>query len=185
MRSPRGWIGFGVVAATAVVAAAAARAATVTVNATVTAGATLSVSSLNSPSFSLTLNGDDQTGTYQSQLQVIDARGLAAGGGWNLTIGSTQFSDGAGHTLPSTADTISTVTSACHSGSTCTLPTNSVSNTNLAIPLSPSTSKFLNAATATGLGRIDVNVNANVAVPANTIAATYSSTLTIAVATGP
>jgi hypothetical protein len=185
MRARRGSIGFAATAAATLVAAMAADAATVTVNATVTAGATLSVSSLNSPSFSLILNGDDQTGSYQSQLQVIDARGLATGGGWNLTVGATQFSDGAGHTLPSGADTISTVTSACHTGSTCTLPTNSVSNTNLAVPLSPSTSKFLNAATATGLGRTDVNVNVNVAVPANTIAATYSSTLTIAVATGP
>jgi len=178
-------IGLVGTAAAAALAATAAEAATVTVNATVTTGSTLSVSSLNTPSFSLTLNGDDQTGTYQAQLQVVDARGLASGGGWNLTIGATQFSDGAGHTLPSNADTISTVTSACHTGSTCTLPTNSVSNTNLAVPVSPSTTKFLNAATATGLGRVDVNVNVNVAVPANAIAATYSSTLTVAVATGP
>jgi hypothetical protein len=185
MRARRGLSEVGAVAAAALVAATAAGAATVTVNATVTAGSTLSVSSLNAPSLSLTLNGDDQTGTYQSQLQVIDSRGLATGGGWNLTIGASQFGDGAGHTLPASADTISTVTSACHSGSTCTLPTNSISNTNLAVPLSPSTAKFLNAATATGLGRIDVNVNVSVAVPANTIAATYSSTLTVAAATGP
>ena len=180
-----GLIGLVGAALAAVVVVTAATAATITVNATVTAGSTLSVSSLNTPSFSLTLNGDDQTGTYQSQVQVVDSRGLATGGGWNLTIGSTQFSDGAGHTLPASADTISSVTSACHSGSTCTLPTNTVSNTNLAIPLSPSTSKFLNAATATGLGRVDVNVNVNVAVPANTIAATYTSTLTVAVVAGP
>lgn len=179
------WLGPGAAAVAALAAATAAGAATVTVNATVTGGATLSVSSLNTPSFSLTLNGDDQTAGYQSQLQVIDARGLATGGGWNLTVGATQFSDGAGHTLPSGADTISSVTSACHSGSTCTVPTNSVSNAGLAIPVSPTTSKFLNAATATGLGRIDVNLNVSVAVPANAIAATYSSTLTVAVAAGP
>ncbi len=165
--------------------AAISGAATVTVNATVTGGATLSVSTLNSPSFSLTLTGDDQTGSYQAQLQVIDARGLAAGGGWNLTIGATQFSDGAGHTLPTTADTIASVSSGCHTGSTCALPTNSVSNTNLAIPTSPTTVKFLNAATASGLGRLDVTVNANVLVPASTIAASYSSTVTVAVAAGP
>jgi hypothetical protein len=169
----------------ALVAAAAARAAGVTVSATVTGGSTLSVSSLNAPSFALTLNGDDQTATYQAQLQVIDARGLAAGGGWNLTVGATQFSDGAGHTLPTSADTISSVTDACHTGSTCQLATNSIANSNLAVPLSPATSKFLNAATATGLGRIDVNTNVSVVVPANTIAAAYSSTLTVAVTAGP
>ena len=175
----------GVIATAALAAAVTARAAGVTVNATVTGGSTLSVSSLNAPTFSLTLNGDDQTSTYQAQVQVIDARGLAVGGGWNLTVGASQFSDGAGHTLPATAQTISSVTSGCHSGSTCTVPTNNVSNTSLAMPTTPSTAKFLNAATATGLGRIDVNVNMSVAVPANTIAASYSSTLTIAVVAGP
>jgi hypothetical protein len=174
-----------VIALAALIAAAAARAAGVSVSATITGGATLSVSSLNAPSFALTLNGDDQTATYQAQLQVLDARGLATGGGWNLTIGATQFSDGAGHTLPTSADTISSVTDACHTGSTCALATNSVSNTALAVPLSPSTSKFLNAATASGLGRIDVDTNVSVAVPANTIAAAYTSTLTVAVTAGP
>ena len=172
------------IALAALVAAVGASAA-ITVNATVATGSTLSVSSLNTPSFSLTLNGDDQTATYQAQLQVIDARGLATGGGWNLTIGSTQFSDGAGHTFPTTASTITSVTDACHTGSTCSLPTNSVSNTSLAVPISPTTTKFLNAASASGLGRIDTDVNVSVAVPANTIAASYSSTLTVAIAAGP
>jgi hypothetical protein len=172
------------IALAALVAAVGAGAA-ITVNATVATGSTLSVSSLNAPTFSLTLNGDDQTATYQAQLQVVDARGLATGGGWNLTITSTQFSDGAGHTFPTAASAISTVTDSCHTGSTCTQPTNSVSNTNLAVPISPTTTKFLNGATATGLGRIDVDVNVNVAVPANTIAASYSSTLTVAIAAGP
>jgi hypothetical protein len=168
----------------ALVTGAVARAA-VTVNATVAAGTTLSVASLNTPSFNLTLTGDDQTTSYQPQLQVVDARGLTTGGGWNLTLSSTQFSNGAGKTFPTSASSISSVTAGCHSGSTCALPTNSVTNANLAVPISPTTTKFLNAATATGLGRIDVNVNVNVNVPANTIAGTYSSTLTVAIASGP
>ena len=173
------------IALAALALAAAAGATNLTVNATVAAGSTLSVSSLNTPSFNLTLNGDDQTATYQAQLQVVDARGLATGGGWNLTLTSSQFSDGAGHTLPTTASTISSVSAACHTGSTCALPTNSVSNSNLAVPISPTTTKFLNAASGSGLGRIDVTANVGVAVPANTIAATYTSTLTVAIAAGP
>src|SRR4051812_22880444 len=124
-----------------------AQAAPVTVNATVSAGSTLSVSSLNTPSFSLTLNGDDQTASYQAQMQVVDARGLAGGGGWNLTIGVTQFSDGSGHTLPSAAQTVTSVTSGSPTGSTCPVPPKTVTNTSPAVPASPSTSKFLNAAT--------------------------------------
>lgn len=169
----------------ALLAAPAARAAGVTVNTTVSGGSTLTVTPQNSPSFPDTLNGDDQTATYQAQLQVVDARGLASGGGWNLTITSTQYSDGAGHTLPASASTITSVTTACHSGSTCTQPTNSASNSNVALPISPTTTKILNAATGTGLGRIDVAVNVQVGIPANTIAATYSSTLTVAIAAGP
>ena len=167
------------------VAAATARGSNVTVSATVAGGSTLSVAALNTPSFNLTLNGDDQTATYQAQVQVVDARGLATGGGWNLTITSTQFHDSSTHTFPASASTISSVSAGCHSGSTCALPTNSVSNSNLAVPISPTTAKFLNAASGTGLGRIDVTANVGVAVPANTIAATYTSTLTVAIAAGP
>src|SRR5205807_1115175 len=82
---------------------------TATVNATVTAGATLSVAGNGTPSFSLTLNGDDQTKTYTLPVEVVDARGLAASGGWNLTVTSTQFSDGAGHSIPAAASTITGV----------------------------------------------------------------------------
>ncbi len=176
------------VAALALAAATTAGAASLTVNATVTAGSTLSVAANGTPSFSLTLNGDDQTTTYTLPVQVVDARGLATGGGWNLTVTSTQFSDGAGHTLPTTASTITGATSGCQSGSTCTLPTNSVSNSSLALPSGagpPTAVKFFNAANLTGLGRVNVNTTVSVAVPANTIAATYTSTLTVAIAAGP
>ena len=47
----------------ALVVAVAARATNLTVNATIAGGSTLSVSSLNTPSFNLTLNGADQTAT--------------------------------------------------------------------------------------------------------------------------
>jgi hypothetical protein len=58
-----------VLAAVAVLTpAVAAHATNVMVSATVAAGSTLSVGSLNTPSFSLTLNGDDQTASYQVQL---------------------------------------------------------------------------------------------------------------------
>ena len=177
-----------VVSASALLAVAAARAATVTVNRTVTAGSPPSAKAKSTPSFSLTLNGDDQTATYTLPVQVVDARGLASGGGWNLTVTSTQFSDGSGHTIPASASTITGVTSGCQSGSTCTLPTDNVSNTNLALPAGsgpPAAVKYFNAANATGLGRINVNTSVAVVVPANTIAATYSSTITVSAVSGP
>jgi hypothetical protein len=176
--------------ATAVLAVSA-EAATVVVNAAVVAGSTLSVAGNGTPpSFSLTLNGADQTTTYTLPVSVVDARGMSAGGGWNLTVTSTQFSDGAGHTFPTTASTITGLSpaTACGAGSTCTLPTNSVSSSNLALPAGstpPAAVKWFNAANATGLGTANINATVSVFVPANVFAATYSSTLTLAIVAGP
>ena len=168
---------------------ATAASAAVTVSATVAAGTTLSVSGTGSPSFSLTLNGVDQTTSYTLPLSVVDARGLATGGGWNLTITSTQFNDGAGHTFPTTASTITgTGTPSCGANSTCTVPTNSVNNASIAVPAgatAPAAVKFFNAANATGLGTVNVSASVSVAVPSNVFAGTYSSTVTVAAVAGP
>ena len=170
--------------------AASASATPVTVNATVAAGATLSVAGNGTPSFSLTLNGVDQTASYSLPVSIVDARGLSSGGGWNLTVTSTQFNDGSGHTFPTAASTITGIspTPSCGTGSTCTLPTNSVSNSSLALPAGaspPTAVKYFNAANATGLGTINVDATVSVAVPANVFAGTYSSTVTVAIVAGP
>lgn len=177
--------------AAALVAAAAVHAATsdtIVVRAVVAAGTTLSVAGTGSPSFALTLNGADQTSTYTLPVSVIDARGLVTGGGWNLTVTSTQFNAGSGHVFPTTASTITGVATQCGTSSTCTVPTNSVSNTNLAVPAAasaPTAVKYLNAATATGLGTTTVNATVSVAVPANVFAGTYTSTVTVSIVAGP
>jgi hypothetical protein len=175
--------------ATTLAAVAVARAATITVNGTVTAGATLSVAQNGAaPTFAVTLNGVDQTPTYTLAVTTIDARGLAVGGGWNLTVTSTQFKDASGHTFPATASTITGVTTACGTSSTCTVPTNSVLNTNLGIPaaaVAPAAVKFLNGATATGLGTVNANAAVSVAVPSNVFAGTYTSTVTVSIVAGP
>src|SRR3954464_6804240 len=171
----RSWKLITIVCAAAMILAASAQA--VTVNGTVTAGTTLSVAASGTPSFNLTLNGTDQTTIYTLPVSVIDARGLSTGGGWNLTVTSTQFSDGAGHAFPANASTITPATSGCGASSTCTLPTNSIASTNLALPAAataPTAIKYLNAANATGLGTTNVNASVAVAVPANVFAGTYS-----------
>jgi hypothetical protein len=170
--------------------ASMAVAATITVNGTVTAGTTLTATGVGSPTFNLTLNGVDQTATYSLPVSVIDARGLPSGAtaGWNLTITSTQFNDGAGHTFPTAASTMTAVTTACGTNSTCTAPTNAVSNTNLGIPaasVAPAAVKYENAAAATGLGTNTITATVQVAVPANVFAGTYSSTVTVAIVAGP
>lgn len=135
---------------------------------------------------SVTLNGSDQTTTYSIGLTVTDARGN--GGGWNLTITSTTFSSGA-NSLSTTASSISAAPNvACNAGSSCTSPTNSVTYPPLVVPAgatAPTAVKFFNAAANTGMGKFTITPIVNVAIPANAYAGTYSSTVSVAMVSGP
>src|SRR4051794_3566254 len=110
-------------AAAALAAATAALAGTITPTATITGTAGVSLNLPSNPSISNTLDGTDQVASWSAALGVVDARGT--GTGWNLTVGSTTFSDGQGHTLG--AGTLTGVTAACRAGNSCTAPTNAVS----------------------------------------------------------
>ena len=158
---------------------------TANVTATVSGGS-LSESTSAAPSFSVTLNGSDQTAIYTLPITVTEARG--SGAGWNLTITSTQFSTGGGspNTLPTNASTVASITSSC-AGGTCTNPTNSVTYP-VGVPAGsgpPTAVKFFNAAANTGMGKFTVTPTIDVSVPANAYAGSYSSTVTLAVASGP
>ena len=166
------------VAAAALAAATVAAASTLTTTATVTGTAGISLNLPANPSITDTLSGSDQTVTYSPVLGVVDARGTGAG--WNVTIAATTFSDGAGHSLA--AGSVTGVTSVCHTGSTCTAPTNSIG---YPLTLSTTAAKVFNAAANTGLGAVDVTPTVSVAIPGNAYAATYTSTVTLAAATGP
>ena len=145
---------------------------------------TLGATASGSPTFGLTLTGLDQTPTYTLPIEVTDTRTTSLG--WNLTITSTQFTTGSA-TLPTTASTITGVSSACNTGSTCTTPTNSVTFP-VSVPAGagpPTAVKFYNAAANTGTGIVDSTPTVHVAVPANSKAGSYSSTLTVSVVSGP
>lgn len=165
--------------------AVAATTASPTVTGTVSAGA-LSLATSAAPTFSANLATGDQTPTYTLPLTATDTTGTGAG--WNLTITSTQFTTGGGtpHTLATNASTITGVTSTCASG-TCTNPTNAVTYP-VTIPAgatAPTAVKLFNAAANTGLGSFTVTPTAGVFVPASTFAGSYSSTLTVAIVSGP
>ena len=174
-----------VAGAVALPAAPTASAANVTATATVSAG-TLSLSTSASPSVSVTLNGTDQTPNYTLPATVADNTG--SGAGWNVTITSTQFTTGAPvHTLSASASTATGVTATCASGTTCTNPTNAITYP-LAVPAGagpPTAVKLFNAAANTGMGSFTVTPTVQVAIPANAYAGTYTSTVTVAVVSGP
>jgi putative surface cell wall-binding protein len=126
---------------------------------------------------------------YSLPISVTDARG--SGSGWKLSITSTQFNypdnDGDTDVLPTNASKITGVSKSCSAHSTCTLPTNSVSYP-LVIPAGatpPTPVKFFNAAQRTGLGVFSLTMMVNVTIPSSTELGTYTSTITIAIASGP
>ncbi len=166
-------------------APAAASAATATATANVRGGS-LSLTTTAAPSFGVTLDGTDQTGTYTVPATVTDSRGTGAG--WNLTLTSTQFSTGGPtpSTLSTGASSLTGVTNACVSG-TCTAPTNAITYP-VAVPagtVAPAAVKYFNAAASTGKGKFTNTPSVDVSVPANSDAGTYTSTLTLAAVSGP
>jgi hypothetical protein len=168
-----------VIAALALVASAAALAGNITATATVTGTAGVSLTLPSNPSITNTIDGTDQTASYSPVLGLVDARGTGAG--WNLTISATAFTDGSGHTLA--AGTVTAAAQACHSGSSCTAATSS--GITYPLTITATAAKVFNAALNTGLGKIDVTPTVQVAIPGNAYAGTYTSTVTLAAATGP
>jgi hypothetical protein len=167
------------------IAAGPAFGASATATGTVS-GSTLSLSTSATPSFTANLDNGDTTPTYTVPLTIQDTRG--SGSGWNATITSTQFSTGGGtpSTLATNASSLTGATSSCTSG-TCTNPTNAISYP-VAVPAGstpPTAVKFFNAAANSGMGKFTVTPTIGVFVPQNTTAGTYTSTLTLAIVSGP
>jgi WxL domain surface cell wall-binding len=175
----------GLAALALLLAPAASLAANVTATGTIS-GTTLSVSTSASPNFSANLDNGDSTPTYTVPLTTQDTRGTGAG--WNETITSTQFTTGApnNYTLDTSASTVSGVTQSSGSG-TNTAPTNGITYP-LAVPAgstAPTAVKLYNAAANTGMGRFTITPTVGVFVPQNSFAGTYTSTLTLALVSGP
>ena len=146
----------------------------------------LTASTTAAPSLSATITGQDQTVPYTLPINVIDSTGT--GNGWNLTITSTQFSTSSSpaNTLPTTASTVISATSVCATGS-CTNPTNTVAYP-LTIPAgatAPPPVKLFNAATGTGMGAFTVTPSVTILVPGSVLAGTYTSTISLAIVSGP
>lgn len=141
---------------------------------------------------SLNLDGTVRLVNYTFPITVIDARG--SGGGWNVTITSTQFRlhDGKDHDqgkerLSAKASSIIGVNVSCAPNSTCTNPMNSVSYP-LLVPagkIPPPPVKFFNAAAGSGLGEFLLSMMVQVKVPAKVEPGTFTSTIIVTIANGP
>jgi hypothetical protein len=176
---------------------------TLTGTLTVTAGS-LTLTSPSSLTWAATLTGLDQslvdTTSGDQQYTVDDATG--SGAGWHVTVSATTFTNGS-HTLANTG-TFSTTGSATSSSATtaptatcsatCTLPTDTttypVDITTAASSPTPVT--IYDTSAGTGLGQIVIGGSAQthpvgwwLLVPANAIAGSYTSTITMAIVSAP
>lgn len=133
---------------------------------------------------SVKLTGTDKTATATLALTPSDLTG--SGAGWNVTGTSTTFTNAAGQTLSASATTV-TAAATSTTGGNCVVPTNSITYP-LTLPAAasaPSPVKLYDAAAGTGKGPVDLSLTTKLAVPANTYNGVYSSTWTIAIASGP
>ena len=142
--------------------------------------------------FAVTLDGTDKTGTYSLAIPVSytsSGQNKFATNGWHITATSTTFiGNSTAKTLATTASTItafSDVTGCTLSN--CTDPTNTITypTTIPAGATAPAALTVYNAASPSGAGNNTLTMQVGIAVPANTFADVYTSTLTLAIIEGP
>jgi fibronectin-binding autotransporter adhesin len=182
---------------------------TITGTATLGTG-TLTLTAPASLTWAGTLTGLTQdfadTATTDETYNVTDATGGTTG--WNVSVAATNFTDATAAALPSTGTfftngsvTVPTdttpPTAACTSGAgTCTLPTNAITYpvdvVTTALDATPLPSVIYEASGGTGLGSIDIggSTAANpvgwwITTRPDTAPGTYTSTITLTLATGP
>jgi WxL domain surface cell wall-binding len=188
----------GVVAITASVAGASG----VTGTATITAGS-LSITPPTALGWSTTLNGADQevvdTTTADQSMIVNDPTG--SGNGWHASASATAFTCSTSgtcgtSTLGASAFSVNGSTSdhtaitapavACSSGApgcTVAVPDGSIS---FPVTVGTTATPIFNAEANTGMGSNTISsIGWWLAIPANTKAGTYTSTVTLAVSSGP
>jgi hypothetical protein len=159
-----------------------------TATVTITAGS-LSVDANDVSLSAVVLDGSDKTATSASgsnSWAAEDARGT--GVGWHLTIDATDFTDGGKTINISAADQefkiqLLDTNIAVVSGNT--KPTSSVTSLT-AIPEAPAAAlTFASAAANEGMGSYTLAPNFELEVPAETLAGSYSSTITVSAVSGP
>ncbi len=166
-------------------------------------GGSLSLTTPGSLNWAGTLTGTDQslvdTTPADQQYSVTDATGTGAG--WHVTISATTFTNG-GSTFPdagsfstngSTSSISSTAAPSATCAGSCTLPDDSALAYPIAITtaaISPTPVTIYDAKANTGLGSVVIGNTPNpvgwwVNVPGNAVAGSYTSTITMAVISGP
>jgi large repetitive protein len=171
---------------------------------TLSVASPLTLTSPDSLSWSVTSNGTNQSvfDSVSGDQQLTVSDGTGTGAGWNATVSATTFTNGT-YTLPNagtlvfTGSLLSPLATTAPSATcvaTCTLPTDTTTYP-VAITTgatSPTAIKVYDTAVGTGMGSMTIGGHGAtspigwwVNVPANAYDGAYTTTVTLAVSTGP
>ncbi len=169
----------GAVAALALVTATAALAGTITATATVSGTAGVSLNLPSNPTLSGTIDGTDQTVSY-APCSASSTLAVPAPAGTSRSPRPPSRTARATRSLRAPSPPPRRPVTRAR-------PARRPTNSGIALPLtlSGTAAKFFNAAANTGLGKVDVTPTVQVVIPGNAYAGTYTSTVTLAAATGP
>lgn len=190
--------GAGAAAVLAIAAGIAAADTTISGTAEIKSGGLNLVSPPSTFTFpDTTLSGTTQYAEYASTFEVQDYTGSA--NGWSITAYAGAFTCDTNSTpnaCPSTEtlgaletngggteSSITPPTATCHSGSDCTAGTSNV--TKVTVPTSTPAAVVANQPASSGMGDIDMAVNWWLTVPVSAHVGSYSSTITVNLASGP
>ncbi len=159
----------------------AAAAALVAAAMVVTHAAALTITTAAITFPGVTLDGTDQTVNGSTSAWQADATGEA--GGWNVTVASTDFDNGAGKTIAVANFEIRLLDAniARVSGDT----SSPVSTQTTFAALSGTAVKIASAAVGEGNGVYDLTPDFQLRVPAETFTGSYTATVTVAISAGP
>jgi hypothetical protein len=130
----------------------------------------------------VTLDGTDQTIDGSTSAWQADATGEI--GGWNVSVSSTDFDNGAGKTIAISNFEIQLLDSniVWVAGDSVNLP---ISTQTTYAALSGSALKIASAASGEGNGVYDMTPDFRLSVPAETWVGDYTATLTVSIVAGP
>jgi YVTN family beta-propeller protein len=160
-----------------------------TIGATATiSGGSLTIAAPANLGWNVTLAGADQFAGAPATLEPMDLTG--SGAGWSVSAAATPFTDGT-RTLGAlylngsggAESESSAPLDSCAVAGDCTLPTSSVGGYPLPVASVPAT--IYSAAAGTGLGMVDLATDWWLDVPGAANAGTYTSTITLAISSGP
>jgi len=125
------------------------------------------------PSFTVTLDGTDQTPVF-----TLDMTATGTNGAFNVAASATVFTVG---TQTLSGPTVTGVTTGTCTGGSCVNAVNTIAS--YPILLTGTAQKIYSSTTAKGA--IPLTANLTLSVPGNAFSGAYQSTLTVTVASGP